>query len=186
MANRVGVNKVIFASTAAVYGNLVGAKETDPCVPINMYGASKLAAESICKGFYQKGMEIVIFRIYNVWGRKNSSSVINKFVNGGRTIYGDGQQTRDFVYIDDVLKALLMDLDPGIYNVGTGQEITIGGLFEKLNPGKEAEYKNFCPGYDEPIRSCSDISTLSSFGWKPQYHISELDIDQIKLLCNQN
>lgn len=186
MANRAGINRIIFSSSAAIYSS-VPAKETDSPMPVNMYGASKLAAEALCRGFYHKGMEIVILRFFNVWGRRNSQSIVNKFANGNNTIFSDGFQTRDFVYIGDVLKALRSSIDweSAIYNIGTGEEITIEGLYKILNPDKEPKYKDFQSGWSEPYRSCADTEfTEKNTGWKAQTLISDLDKERIIKLCN--
>jgi len=69
MAVRAGVSKVVYVSSTEVYGNLVEAREDDSLVPVTMYGATKVAAEAVCRGFYQIGMDMTILRISNVWGR---------------------------------------------------------------------------------------------------------------------
>lgn len=186
MADRAGVNKVIFTSSAAVYGNIIPAKETDSKVPINMYGATKSAAEEICRGFYQKGFEVIILRLFNIWGRKNSNSVINKFVNCHNVIYGDGKQTRDFVFVDDLLLALghALNWDSGIYNIGSGEETTIEAIHAMLKD-EEPKYKDFEAGWNDIFRSCADTSyTEQATGWKAKTLISELNREEIIRLCN--
>lgn len=185
MAQRMGIDKVIFASSAAVYGNLINATEDSPCVPVNMYGCSKLAAEAVCREFFNQGLEVVILRFYNIWGRCNSNSVISKFARGERKILGDGTQTRDFVFIDDLIQALscAVSWDSGIYNVGTGEEVEINGLYKMLND-ETPVYENYPQGYQEPYRSCSDQSfTKKSTGWEPKTLLSNLDRNMIKELC---
>lgn len=186
-AKKAGIDKVIFTSSAAVYGNLVGSKETDPTSPLNMYGATKLAAEAICRGFYQSGQEVVILRFFNVWGRNLSNSIVNKFVREEKlVIFGDGRQTRDFVYIEDVLNALknCLTWDSGIYNIGTGEEITIEGLWRLLRK-EEPTFKFFPIGWNDIFRSCADISfTTSQTGWKPTVLISELSKEEIIKRCS--
>jgi len=149
-----------------------------------MYGASKLAAESILRAFYQKGLEVVILRVSTVWGLKNDSSVVSKFIKGHSQIYGDGQQSRDFVFVEDVIKALkaAKDWDSGIYNIGTGEEVTVGGLWGIINPDKEPTYVDYPVGYNEPFRFCADIGLVSQL-WKPSVLLSNLDSEEIKKLC---
>lgn len=185
MANRAGVNKIIFASSAEVYGNLVGAKETDPTIPVNMYGASKLAAEAILRGFYQRGMDVIILRIFSCYGRGNGTSIINKLVNGQKDLYADGSQTRDFVYVDDVVEALkaAKDWDSGIYNIATGEETTLGAIWSIINPGEEANYVPYPVGYDEAYRICADTDLVSK-SWKPKVLLSELDREKLVELCS--
>lgn len=179
MARKVGIDRVIIASDAAVYGNIVGATPTDPCVPVSMYGASKLAAEAVCRGFHQAGLDIVLLRFYNVYG-KGSESVVDKFCNGASVIYDDGDQTRDFVYIDDAVKALInaINFDPNIYNVATGEEVTINGLWQMLRPGETPTYK---PAPQAEIyRSCGDISMTP---WQPEILLSAQSGEHIRQLC---
>lgn len=187
MAKRAGVSKVVFTSSAAVYGNLVDARPTDACQPVTLYGASKLAAEAACRGFYQMGMEIIILRLYNVWGGKLSRSVVNKFANGGSAvIYGDGLQTRDFVHISDTIGALkrAADADSVIANVGTGEEVTVEGLWTKLKNGAKPEYKEGPVGLDELYRSCADIQyTKQALSWEPEILISQLKASDVERLC---
>lgn len=186
-ARMVGIEKVIFASSAAVYGNLVPAREIDPCVPVNMYGSTKLAAEAICRGFYNMGMDISILRLFSVWGKEGSESVINRLTNGHNRIYFDGQQTRDFVFIDDVIDALVASInwESNIYNIGTGEEATINSIWTHLHPNNEPEYTE--PSKDqhtEIFRSCADITfTKKSTGWSAKTKISELSSSDIFKLC---
>lgn len=186
MAKRAGVSKVVFTSSAAVYGNLVDARPTDVCNPVTLYGASKLAAEAACRGFYQMGMDIVILRLYNVWGGKLSRSVVNRFANGGNVIYGDGLQTRDFVHISDVIDALrrATSADSIIVNVGTGEEVTVEGLWRKLNDGADPQYQEGPVGLDEVYRSCADLDdTKKALGWEPRFSLSQLNADKVRALC---
>lgn len=187
MAKRAGVSKVVFTSSAAVYGNLVDARPTDVCNPVTLYGASKLAAEAACRGFYQMGMDVVILRLYNVWGGKLSRSVVNRFTNGGNVIYGDGLQTRDFVHISDVVDALsrAAKADSIIANIGTGEEVTIEGLWSKLKNGAKPEYKEGPVGLDEVYRSCADVAyTKLALSWEPKINLSQLNASEVALLCS--
>lgn len=181
MARNAGVDKVMFSSSTGVYGNLVGAKPVDPCMPISLQGASKLAAEAVCRGFYQLGLEVTILRIASTWGKAGSCSVVSKFASGHNVVYSDGSQTRDFVYIDDVVTALMLalDWDSNIYNIATGVETAVGGLFQIINPGVTVQYTN--PPQDEVYRFCGDIDDTP---WKPKVLISELTGERIKVLCS--
>lgn len=179
-ARKIGVDKVIFASSAAVYGNIVGARPTDPCVPVNIYGSSKLAAEATCRGFYQLGLDVIMLRMANVWGRRGSCSIVNKFAAGWNTVHGDGSQTRDFIFIDDVVNGLLASLrwDANIYNLATGVETSISGLFNIINPGKTMDFVE--PEQPEIYRSCLDVNETP---YKVETLISELDGDGIRERC---
>jgi UDP-glucose 4-epimerase len=184
MARKAGVDKVIFTSDAAVYGNIVNARPTDPCVPVNMYGASKLAAEAVCRGFYQTGMSVTILRLYSVWGKANSCSVVNKFAAGHNVINGDGFQTRDFVYIDDVIKALksCINWDENFYNIATGEEVAINGLWNIINSTciVPTFVEDTVIGQEEIYRMCGNIDATP---WRPETLLSNLTGDKIKQLC---
>lgn len=186
VANVAGVDDIVFASSAAVYGNVVGAEEWGPANPVNLYGCSKLAAEQACRHYQNIGMNVKILRLYNVWGGAHSSSVVNKFVAGEKVVYEDGLQTRDFIHISDVIGAMLScrSWEPSVYNIGTGEEITIQGLWDKLNPEEEPEYKD-TRGFVEISQSCACMdNTFMRVGWRPEKLLSELSAEDIKLLCS--
>lgn len=176
-AVRLGIDKVIYSSSAAVYGNLISAIETDPLLPIDMYGALKLAGEDICKGFYSKGLDIVILRFSNVWGGYKSRSVLSHNLS---YINGDGQQTRDFVHISDVVNALARSYDwgPGIYNISTNEETTINAVWSMIR-NDDPIYKPIIKA--EILRNSLDNTyTKEMTGWEPQILISEIgDINRL-------
>ena len=133
MARSMGVQRVIFASSAAVYGNAYPCVEDGPYCPISIYGASKSMAEDACRVFNALGLDTVVLRIFNVYGN-GGHGVVNVFQDGGNTIYGDGQQTRDFIHISDVVNALVgaQEWDSAIYNIGTGIETSILNLWAMI------------------------------------------------------
>lgn len=181
-----GADNVIVASSAAVYGNVVEAEELGPTDPVNVYGCSKLAAEAVCRAYCNLGMNIKVLRFFNVWGGKYSSSIISRMLSGGKVIYGDGTQTRDFVHVDDVVAALraAYDWEPMLYNIGTGEEITINALW-KLLRDDEPEYDERGPGYEEIEHSCADVAgTFGRVQWRPKHLLSELKREDIVRLCN--
>lgn len=185
MARRVGVAGLIFVSTAEVYGNLVPATETDSCVPVTMYGASMAASEDLCRGFYGLGVEVSIARLANVWGGCIGEGIINKLVTCKPKLVGDGDQTRDFIHVSDAVDALMaMRLwDPAIYNVGTGEEVAINGLWSILR-NEEPEYENII--HPEVYRYCLDMThTKQSTGWEAKLKISELTKQDIINNCQE-
>ena len=143
------VQKVVFASSSSVYGDVKSryVSEKLPTNPITPYGASKLAAEKYCGAFYRAyGVPTVSLRYFNVYGERQSSNpysgVIAIFAqtlteNRPPIIFGDGNQTRDFVYVSDVaranVKALRSKTGYGqAFNVGTGKPTTVKHLFDLL------------------------------------------------------
>jgi nucleoside-diphosphate-sugar epimerase len=176
-----GVKKVVYASSAAVYGNdgAVPKKETMTPGPESPYAVSKLVGEYYCKVFSSLyGLPTVCLRYFNVFGgRQNPSSeysgVISKFIsallsNKSPIIFGDGEQSRDFVYVENIVDANILasmvDCKPGIVlNVGCSVKTTINQLVNELNSvlGKRLEpiYRSARPG--DVRDSLADITMIS-------------------------
>ena len=136
------VKRFLFISSCAVYGEpaYLPVDEKHPTNPISPYAESKLAAEKECLRLNDEGVfESVVFRFFNVYGPKQGlseySGVITKFIDRIKQklpliIYGDGSQTRDFVYVNDIVNAIMLALEnkkaPGhIFNVGTGRAVPL-------------------------------------------------------------
>ncbi|HEY6178620.1 MAG TPA: SDR family NAD(P)-dependent oxidoreductase [Kofleriaceae bacterium] len=148
-ARATGVQKVVFASSAAVYGDATAMPigEDAPTRPVSPYGIDKLASE-LALDYYAAvhGVPATSLRFFNVYGPRQDpsspySGVISIFTDRARagrpiTIFGDGSQTRDFIYVGDVVRAILAALgDAGnrvVANVGTGGEITVLGLARSI------------------------------------------------------
>jgi len=145
-ARKSKVERVIYTSSASVYGNsrYLPINEDDRLNILNPYAASKLSGENYCMAFYETfGLSVTILRYSNVYGYNQSPKnpycgVISKFFENtlqgmSPDIHGDGEQTRDFTFVDDVVDAtLLAALSPKaegeIFNVGTGLETSINEL----------------------------------------------------------
>jgi nucleoside-diphosphate-sugar epimerase len=147
-----GVKRFIYASSAAVYGNMSAPakKEDMPLDPASPYGMSKLAAEKYAKIFYELyGLETVSLRYFNVYGPRQRfddkwsyGGVINIFLdrllkNMPLVVHGDGEQTRDFVYVKDVVEANMLALKKSsaageVFNIGTGKRITVNKVAQLL------------------------------------------------------
>ncbi len=143
-----GIKRFVYASSCAVYGEQakLPIKGDAPPNPLSPYANSKLAAEQNCRTFYElKGLETVCLRYFNVYGPRQTgeyAGVMTKFMerlraNQSPIIYGDGEQTRDFVYVSDVVDATLLALERGeaagkTLNIGTGRAMSINefcGIF---------------------------------------------------------
>ncbi len=148
-AQKNGVKRVVYASSCAVYGNqkILPIGENNPLQPVTPYGVSKLAGEKYCGAFYQTfGLETICFRYFNAYGRRQSANpyggVISIFLNKLRKgiqprIFGDGEQSRDFIHVSDVVRANLLGLraERGMgetFNIGTGQSTSINALVSLL------------------------------------------------------
>ena len=146
-AKEVKVNKVIFASSTAVYArstNLPIAEE-DPKEPISLYGVSKLCSEYLLLNYRKiHNLSYASLRFANVYGPRQDMSAeggvvaifIDKILKTDQAIiFGDGTQTRDFIYVSDVVKACLLSLRNdvlGEFNIGTAKETSILSLYKKL------------------------------------------------------
>jgi UDP-glucose 4-epimerase len=140
------VKKTIYASSSSVYGipNYLPFDEKHPTNPNSPYAASKLATEKFCRVFHDiYGLNVVVLRYFSVYGpRQRPDQVIRIFINkifAGKpiVIYGDGEQTRDFTYVDDVVRATVRAAEVeeanGItINVGSGKRISINKLLKKI------------------------------------------------------
>ena len=183
-----GVRRVVFASTGgAVYGEQreFPAPEDHPQYPISPYGVSKLAGERYLH-FYraQYGLPYAALRYANVYGPRQDphgeAGVVAIFCGNlaagrGSTINGSGEQTRDYVYVEDVARANVLALEgdapPGAYNVGTGIETSVNELYEIL---REASGRDLPPAHGaakpgEQLRSSVDPTTAARvLGWRPE------------------
>lgn len=181
-----GVRRVVFASTGgAIYGDtaVVPTPETHPCAPESPYGTGKLCAEAYGGTFQRiRGIEFVALRYANVYGPRQDphgeAGVVAIFatrLHRGEpcVINGDGTQTRDYVYVGDVVAANLQALAvtaPAVFNIGTGIETDVNGLYGRLRAvagsSREAEHGPGKPG--EQRRSVLDITRArDELLWQP-------------------
>lgn len=188
------VKQFIYASSSAVYGDpeYLPINESHPTKPLSPYGVSKLAAEHYCRVIHRLyGLETVILRYFNVYGPRQSkgpySSVIFQFTEQLKqkkipVIFGDGTQTRDFVYVDDVVDATLSVLDckecaGNAINIGSGRATSIKELCNILL--KIFRVHNVKPEYSLPRagdikHSCADLSRADKLlGYRPKFSLED-------------
>lgn len=187
-----GVKRFIFSSTAAVYGNNknLPIKETEPYAPTSAYGVSKMNFEQHLLGEDRDtNLQTMVVRYANVYGPRQGTvgegGVVAIFykkllANEPLTIFGAGEQTRDFTFVDDVVEsnvlALQSDKDGVAYNVSTAQETSINELAQLLLQisGKNVEIKYAPPAAGDVARSALDNALIKQgLGWEPK-----MDIDQ--------
>ncbi|UCC24259.1 MAG: NAD-dependent epimerase/dehydratase family protein [Gemmatimonadales bacterium] len=197
-AREVGTRRFIFVSSGGVvYGEpeVRPTPERAPKLPLSPYGVTKIAGEfylNYYRGIH--GMEYVALRYSNVYGPRQDphgeAGVVAIFSNRllgneGLAIFGDGEQTRDYVFVRDVVAANLLvsdiplesdgTLDATAFNVGTGQETSVNRLADILEgiagirPGRD--YRTARPG--ELRHSCLDARKLQSRGWSSQWSLEE-------------
>ena len=143
------VKRLIFASSSAVYGkqSIVPTKEDTSLMPLSPYAETKVQGEALCAKYRDEyGISCVILRYFNIYGPGQTpspySGVIIKFIekalkDESLTIYGDGNQTRDFIHIDDVIQANMLAAqekraDGETFNIGSGEKITINDLAKTI------------------------------------------------------
>ena len=191
-AVKTGVKKFMFASTGgAVYGEqeYFPADEKHPTNPVSHYGITKLSIEKYL--FFYKieyKLNYTILRYANVYGPRQNpfgeAGVVAIFTNKllkneNPIINGDGEQTRDYVFVEDVVQANVITLNDNtsdIYNIGTGVETSVNELFAKLNQisGNKASEKHGPAPKGEQARSVITSDKLyKKFNWKPSIKIEE-------------
>jgi len=147
VARKYDLERIVYASSAAVYGDpkYLPIDEDHPLNPKNVYGATKLGGEALVNAYHENyGLSTISLRYFNVYGPRMEpgpyAGVILKFIERIKQgkppiIYGDGTQTRDFIYVEDVARANLAALETkstGPYNIGTGIETSINQLAKTI------------------------------------------------------
>ncbi|MGC8834028.1 MAG: SDR family oxidoreductase, partial [Armatimonadota bacterium] len=189
-----GVRRVVYAASSSAYGDAEGLPRAETILPspISPYAAAKLAGEHFCKAFAKVyGLETVALRYFNVFGPRQDptsqyAAVIPKFISALLSdqelhIYGDGEQTRDFTYVDNVVEANILAAEaPGAVgetlNVATGEQWSINQLVDILEEitGRKARrvYLSERPG--DARHSLADISKARRLlGYKPRIGFKE-------------
>ncbi|MCZ7382075.1 MAG: SDR family oxidoreductase [Candidatus Methanoperedens sp.] len=182
-----GVKKVINASSSSVYGKVsyLPFDEGHPNVPVSPYGVSKLAAEHYCRVFNEVyGLNTVSLRYFTVFGpRMRPDLAIHIFTrkalkNEPIEIFGDGEKTRDFTYIDNIVEGnlLAMKRGSGAYNIGGGERVSINELAEKIVTiaGSKSKiiYSDAVKGDAE--HTWADVSKAGKeFGYMPRIGLDE-------------
>ncbi len=187
-----GVRKVSFASSGgAVYGEqeIFPASESHRTEPLSPYGISKLAGEKYLAYYASTmGLRTVALRFANVYGPRQEPegeagviAIFSKLMleDGQPIINGTGKQTRDFVYVDDVVESIMATIGEdvqGIFNVGTGQESTVNECYAIIKKLTNSSCKDLfgAAKKGEQFRSVLDVTRLRErFGWDPQIPLAE-------------
>lgn len=193
-AKKKGTKRIVFASSSSVYGERVDfpEKEDDLPRPASPYAATKLMGEHyafLFSGLY--GLDVVSLRYFNVFGPRQSlenryAVVVPKFIvsllkNEGPPIYGDGEQERDFTYIDNVVDANILalirdNIGGQVFNIAGGKPYSVNQLYNIL---EKITAKRCEPTYLEPRpgdvrKTCADISKAAgALGWQPKVEFKE-------------
>ncbi len=188
------VTRFVFASSGAPVGEVVPPihEELAPH-PVSPYGASKLAGEGYCSAYFRTfGVETVALRFGNVYGPRSGhkSSVVAKFIRSAQAgetleVYGDGKQTRDFIYIEDLVRAVeraatRSDVGGEVFQIATNAETTVGELVECILPilsvhgVPDARLIHTERRLGDVARNYSDTSKAKRIlGWKAQTQLPE-------------
>jgi len=190
-AIRKNKNRLIYTSTCEVYGTPLGKRlidETTELRPHSPYAASKAAADRISFSYFKTyGLNISIIRPFNIFGPRQREGDFGAFIpmsvkramdGENLQIFGEGKQTRDYMYVDDMIQAydLLVRLENTageIYNFGTGVETSIKQIAEYVAKkfGVKVDYMKARPG--EVTNFCADIAKVKKLGFQPKVNIWE-------------
>ena len=187
--------KVVYASSSSIYGNpkRIPTKESDEKNPINPYAKTKLKKEELAKKYAKMGVKVIGLRYFNVFGKgqsKEYAGVLKLFLERIRDklppkINGDGAQSRDFVYVGDVVNANIMSMNSEInhefFNVGTNSSITILDLAKTIIKSSKLDLE---PIFGPPLpgdvdKTIANIDLIKEkIGWRPTVVLEEW-IDEI-------
>ncbi len=171
--------RIVFASTAAVYGNAekTPTPEDYPTRPISFYGLSKRVAEDYCQFYHENyGVEVVILRIFNVYGLRGHG-VIPDFLNklkktpGRLEVLGTGEQSRDFIHVSDVVRALVLcaqhqKVDGQVYNLGSGTATSVTAIARMMIASLN-------------MRGVTKLSFTGGQAWEGDAKLTHADISKI-------
>ncbi len=190
-ASKAGVKKLCFSTSAAIYGNNppVPKVETMFPEPLSPYAITKLDGEYYCNTFTQTGrLQTACLRYFNVFGpRQDPNSAYAAAIpiftakavaNESITIYGDGEQTRDFIYVKDIVAAnvfMAMSEFTGVYNIAYGRKITINDLVTliKKETNSTSEVIHLPERAGDVKHSMAAVDKLKSTGFVPQHSFEE-------------
>lgn len=189
-AKKLGVKKFVYASSGFLYGNTpnLPVTETEPFEYVTPYTVAKVAAENYLN-FYKKTFDLpyVVVRYAAIYGPRQVTGAmadyIRKLAAGEQAeMWGDGNKTRDYVFVKDVVRANLMAVevaenhtDP-VFNIGTGLETTLNALYSQIADilDKDPKPIYYPDRAGEQMRYCLNASKVKdSIGWEPQYSLEE-------------
>ena len=187
------VKRVVYASSSSVYGNSPVLPKTEdmPTNPLSPYAVSKLTGEQYCRSFYEVyGLETISLRYFNIFGPRQDPespyagvipTFIHQMLNDNQpTIFGDGQQSRDFTFVSNAVQANLLacSSEEGIgevFNVGCGTQYTLLDIIRQLNIMIGTDiYPNFNPPRQGDVRdSLADIQRISKLGYNVEIQLNQ-------------
>ena len=182
------IKKFVYASSSSVYGDTeLPMRENSLLKPVSPYGVTKLAGENLCYLYYKNyGVPTVSLRYFTVYGpRQRPDMAIHKFVKAilnddDILIFGDGEQTRDFTFVDDAVEANILaannDVVGEVFNVGGGSRISVNeliGMMENII-GKKAKVKYIEKQKGDVRDTWADVSKAEAkLNWNPRVNINQ-------------
>ena len=204
-AEKNNIPKIIYTSTMAVYGNNENCKETDKLNPLSNYAVSKLFGEYSIKKFHQNNdIDYTIFRVWNTYGPGQDlqneykglvQAMCNQVVNSNNIkVTGSLDRFRDLIYVDDVVDALILALNPitnnETYNLSTGIKITVKELIDTiikvLNNGQDYKIENIGGHKGDQFGCVGNSDKLKLVGWQPKISLEQGLQNFIKYIKEQN
>ncbi len=189
-ARRAGLRRLVYASSSSVYGDTgkLPMHEEDLPRPLSPYGVTKLAAEHLCRLYHQNfGVPAVSLRYFTVYGpAQRPDMAFQRFIGAVKrgeevTIYGSGEQTRDFTYVDDIVTANLAaarmpGVEGRIYNIGGGSRISVNGVLEILGQisGQTVKTRRESVQAGDPPHTFADTTRAKAeLGFSPHTSLAE-------------
>ena len=188
-AKEVELKRFVYASSSSVYGDAETYPTSEEVIPkpISPYGVTKLAGEHLCHLYWKNfGVPVVILRYFTVYGpRQRPDMAFHKFIkamlNGQKIVaYGDGQQTRDFTFVDDLVEANILAMDADVtgevFNIGGGSRMTVNQTIRMLEEivGDHADVRYVEKQKGDVRHTAADISKAGKIlGYKPRVRIDE-------------
>jgi UDP-glucose 4-epimerase len=188
-AKNSSIKKLIYASSSSVYGLSpeLPMIESSPLLPYSPYGVTKLAAENLCQLYFKNydvpSISLRFFTVYGPGQRPDMAfHIFLKAINENKPIplYGDGKQTRDFTYIDDIVNANIHSLEKGqageIYNVGGGNRLEMNAIFPMLEKitEKKVTFQHFDRQRGDVFHTYADIDKAKEdLGFSPEIPLEE-------------
>jgi nucleoside-diphosphate-sugar epimerase len=181
--------RIVMSSTSSVYGNAETYPTREEAIPrpVSPYGVTKLACESLARAYTESfALEVVLLRYFTVYGPRQRpdmafARIISALLNGHPfSVYGTGEQSRDFTFVDDAVEATIAAMERGqramVYNVGGGSETTLNGaiaLCETL-AGTRLDVVNEPVARGDVRRTGADTTLIrSQLGWQPKTSLAE-------------
>ncbi len=194
-ARDAGVERVVYAASSSAYGNTPELPKREDMVarPLSPYAVAKLSGEQYCRAFHASfGVPTVALRYFNVFGPRQDptsqyAAVVPKFItmalaNEAPTIYGDGNQTRDFTNVANVVRANMLACQAGpaafgeVFNVGCGERISVNELWQRIRElaGAEVEARHEPSRTGDVRDSLASLDRIGSIlGYEPQVGVGE-------------